>query len=54
MLNRKIRAKDYTGICLHCECKLETKKEKEQNYCEKCWVQYVEEMDAIYGNEWRS
>lgn len=44
---------DYTNICFHCKCALQTKKEKEQNYCEKCWEQYVEEMDAIYGDEWR-
>lgn len=48
-----ITAEDYMGICFHCKCKLKTSKEKEQGYCEKCWERYTDEMDAIYGDEWR-
>ena len=53
MIECKITAKDYNDICFHCKRKLKTDKEKEQGYCEKCWEGYTDEMDAIYGNEWR-
>lgn len=31
MIECKITAKDYSGICLHCECKLKTDKEKKHS-----------------------
>jgi hypothetical protein len=38
--------------CFHCKCELRTEKEKKQDYCEKCWEGYTDEMNAIYGDEW--
>ena len=48
----EIAAFDYTGICMHCKCKLKTKKEINNGYCNECWERYNEEMFAIYGDEW--
>ena len=48
MNKHKITATDYTGICFHCKRELKTDEEKEQGYCEECWVQYREETEAIY------
>ena len=42
-----ITAMDYTGICFHCNRKLETSKENEQGYCEECWEKYTDEMEMI-------
>lgn len=51
---RDIIGIDYTDICFHCKCQLKTPKEKDQNYCECCWVRYCVEYDAIYGDDGRT
>jgi len=43
---------DFTGRCMHCKRKLETKEEIEHEWCNACWEQYSDEMDAMYGDEW--
>ena len=50
---QKITGFDYTGICFGCKCHLKTHKERDQNYCEPCWVRYLDEYDAMYGSDGR-
>lgn len=38
-------------VCTHCGCNLHTKKEYEEELCERCQEGYEEEMFAIYGDE---
>jgi len=39
-------------LCYFCGCKLKTNKERAQDFCEDCWEQYVEEMEAKHGDGW--
>jgi hypothetical protein len=50
---KKMTDIDYTGICFRCKRKLNSQKERDQDYCERCWVIYCEEYDAMYGDDGR-